>query len=120
MKKPCLLTFLVVFVLLASGCNVESPVRETRVTVLTSSLATSFCNGIWTAEIEGTAINDGDYNLRYAEIVGEIYNEEWRLLDKSGDYAALKKGEEWCFLITCHSSYEPHHYKVWVRRLSKL
>ena len=125
MKKPYLLTFLVVFVLLISGCNLESPVRKAHVTILTSSFRVyrPSSSDVWTAEIEGTAINDGDYDLRYAEVVGEIYT-EWvegeRLLDKSGAYTALNKGEEWRFLITCHSSDEPHYYKVWVRRLEKL
>ena len=121
MKKPYLLIFLVVFVLLISGCNLESPVRRTHVTVLTSSFMTSFSSDVWTAEIKGTALNDGDYDLRYAEVVGEIYNDQWRMLDKSGDWIApLKRNERWYFRIICHSSYEPHHYKVWVRRLEKL
>lgn len=121
MKRAFLLWLSLVLIVSMTGCNFRNPVREAHITVLTSSLATSFCSGIWTAEIEGTTLNDGDYDLRYAEVVGEIYTEEWRLLDKSGDWITpLKRNEEWCFRITCHSSYEPHHYKVWVRRLEKL
>ena len=122
MRKLCLLIFLVVFILLVSGCNGGGPVRKAHVTILATSFATyrSFIGYGWTAQIGGTAINDGDYYLRYAEVVGAIYDDHWRMLDQQGDTrVAWRKREQWCFEIYCHSNYEPHHYKVWVGRIRK-
>ena len=119
MRKICLLALLGVFVILFSGCDL---VREPHLTIISSYSVThhQFPTSPWIVDIGGTAINDGDYYLSYAEVVGAIYDDKDRILDQGIDMIwGLRKNEKWYFEIRCQSDHEPDHYEVWVGRIDK-
>ena len=116
-RKVCLLLILGVFILLAPSC-----VRlfEEHLTILEDNWTKEYFKAAdqWMVQIRGSVVNDGAWDLEYAEVLGGIYDIKGAVLDREKDIIfGLRRNEIWYFDIRCWSSREPDHYEVWVGRI---